>query len=477
MIDQPAIAKSRAHAIVAAMTDADTTGDLLAEAARRAGDYLRALPDRPAGADPGAVQRLVGALDRPLPDMPEPAEDILDFLDRQGGPATVACAGGRYFGFVTGGSLPAALAANVLAAAWDQNAASSVTSPAAAAFDAAALRWIGQALDLPAGAGGALTTGATMAHFTALAAARNRVLALAGWDVDADGLFGAPPITVYVGAQAHASLYKVLSMLGLGRDRVVVLPVDDQGAVVARDLPPIAGPAILCLQAGNVNSGAFDDAGGLTDWAHAGGAWVHVDGAFGIWARAVPSLAGLAAGYGNADSWAFDAHKWLNVPYDSGVAMVRDPAALSAAMSISGAYLMPGDQRDAMNFGPECSRRARGIEVWAALAALGRSGLAALIERNCAQARRMAQGLRDAGVEILNDVVLNQVVAVFGDDARTERVIGRVQRDGTCWCGATLWRGRRAMRISFSSWATTDADVEISLAAIIAAAAENAGPG
>jgi glutamate/tyrosine decarboxylase-like PLP-dependent enzyme len=460
------------------MSDTDDMRDLLAAAARRAGDYLDALGDRPAGADPDSVRHLVRALGRPLPDGPAPAGDILEFLDRHGGPATVASAGPRYFGFVTGGSLPAALAANVLAAAWDQNAASSVTSPAAAAFDAAALRWIGEALDLPAGAAGALTTGATMAHFTALAAARNRVLARAGWDADARGLFGAPAITVFVGAEAHASLFKVLSMLGLGRDRVVVLPVDDQGAVVARDLPAINGPAILCLQAGNVNSGAFDAAGALTDWAHDGGAWVHVDGAFGIWARAVPALAGLAEGFGAADSWAFDAHKWLNVPYDSGVAMVRDPEALSAAMSISGAYLMPGDLRDAMNFGPECSRRARGIEVWAALAALGRSGLAGLIEGNCAQARRMGQGLAAAGAEILNDVVLNQVVVAFGDDARTGRVIEGVQRDGTCWCGATRWRGRTAMRISFSSWATTDEDVERALAAIIrAAAAEGCGQG
>ena len=457
------------------MMDTPDTRGLLADAAQRAADYLESLADRSVGPEPGSVDRLVQALERPLPDHPGQAQDILEFLDTTGSPATVGCAGGRYFGFVTGGSLPAALAANILAGAWDQNAANSVTSAAAAAFDEAALRWIKQALGLPPEAEGALTTGATMAHFTALAAARNRVLAQAGWDGDARGLFGAPEITVYVGEEAHASLFKVLSMLGLGRDRVVRLPVDAQGGTLARDLPRIDGPAILCLQAGNVNSGAFDAVGPLTDWARRGGAWVHVDGAFGIWALAAPSLAGLAEGFAEADSWAFDAHKWLNVPYDCGVAMVRDRAALLAAMSISGAYLMPGDLRDAMNFGPESSRRARGVEVWAALSALGRSGLADLIERNCAQARRMAEGLRLAGVEILNDVVLNQVVVAFGDDARTNRVIDRVQRDGVCWCGGTNWRGRAAMRISFSSWATTAGDVDRSLAAIVAAADAVAG--
>ncbi len=442
---------------------------LLGAAADRAADYLEGLPARPVGPMPGAAERLAGALEGPLPEGPASPEDVLAFLDDYGSPATVASAGGRYFGFVTGGALPATVAAQVLAAAWDQNSFSTVSSPAVACLESAALRWLKEALGLPMGAEGALCTGATMANFTCLAAARNQVLAAQGWDVDRDGLFGAPPVTVLAGAEAHATVYKVLSMLGLGRERVVSVPVDGEGRLRAERLPAVDGPAILCLQAGNVNSGAFDPAPEAIAWARQSKAWVHVDGAFGLWALASREQEALAAGFREADSWATDAHKWLNVPYDAGVALVRDPEALARAMSISGAYLMAGESRDAINFTPDSSRRARAVEVWAALKSLGRSGLEDLVSRHCRQARRMAAGLAAGGAEILNEVALNQVVVAFGDDERTKRVLAAVQAEGTCWCGGTTWKGRAAMRISISSWATTDDDIERSIAAILQA--------
>ena len=450
------------------MTDEGVRG-LLIEAATRAASYIDALPGREVRAQRGAVERLMKALDVPLPAQPGRPGDILAFLDDYASPATVASAGGRYFGFVTGGALPVTVAAQFLAAAWDQNCFSFVSSPAAACLESAALRWLKEALGLPSTAEGALVTGATMANFTCLAAARNWTLQRHGWDVDRHGLFGAPVLTVVVGEEAHATIYKVLSMLGLGRERVLRVPADAQGRMRAHCMPTVSGPVVLCVQAGNVNSGAFDPAQELIAWARQRGAWVHVDGAFGLWALASPEQASHARAFVGADSWAMDAHKWLNVPYDSGIAIVREREALALAMSMSGAYLLPSDQRDAMNYTPDSSRRARAIEIWAALKALGRSGLAELVARNCRQAQRIASELERAGVEILNEVLLNQVVAAFGDDERTRRVTARVQDRGTCWCGGTHWRGRAAMRISVSSWATTEEDVERSVAAIIEA--------
>jgi glutamate/tyrosine decarboxylase-like PLP-dependent enzyme len=447
----------------------DNIRELLVEAAHRSANYIETLRGRAVRADRDAVERLTKALDGPLPAEPSRAAEILAFLDDHGSPATVASAGGRYFGFVTGGALPAAVAAQYLAAAWDQNCFSFVSSPAAACLESAALRWLKEALGLPAAAEGALVTGATLANFTCLAAARNWTLQRHGWDVDREGLFGAPALTVVLGEEAHATIYKVLSMLGLGRERVLRIPADAQGRIRADKLPVIAGPAIVCLQAGNVNSGAFDPAEELIGWAHQSNAWVHVDGAFGLWALASPEQASLARAFVAADSWALDAHKWLNVPYDSGIAIVREREALARAMSMSGAYLLPSGHRDAMNYTPDSSRRARAIEVWAALRSLGRSGLAELVSRNCRQARRIAAGLQDGGVEVLNEVVLNQVVVAFGDDERTRQVTARIQDAGTCWCGGTTWRGRAAMRISVSCWATTAEDVECSIAAIIEA--------
>jgi glutamate/tyrosine decarboxylase-like PLP-dependent enzyme len=440
--------------------------DLLHHTAERASRYLDGLGERRVAPAPEALACLA-RLDGPLPDDPMDPEAVLDLLDEAGSPATMGSAGGRYFGFVTGGTLPAALAATWLAGAWDQNAFSRVSSPIAASIEMIALRWLLDVLGLPPDCGGAFVTGATMANVTALAAARHAVLENAGWDVTANGLFGAPPVTVVVGAEVHATVRKALGLLGLGRERVVTVPVDAQGRMRADALPPFSGPTIVCLQAGNVNTGAFDPAHAICPQAHAAGAWVHVDGAFGLWAAAPPPRAALMEGYADADSWATDAHKWLNVPYDSGVAFVRRPEPLRASMALDAAYLPTRDVRDPYAYTPESSRRARGVEIWAALRSLGRSGLEDLIERTCRHAARFADGLRDAGYEILNDVVLNQVLVAFGDEAVTRRVIAGIQAEGTCWCGGTVWQGRTAMRISVSSWATTDADVERSLKAML----------
>jgi len=337
-----------------------------------------------------------------------------------------------------------------------------------------ARRWLLELLGLPAAADVGFVTGATMANFAALAAARHELLRRVGWDVEDDGLYGAPPITVVVGEEAHPSLLKALALLGLGRRRVVTVPVDGQGRMRADAVPPLSGPTIVCVQAGNVNTGAFDPLGAVIAHAHEGEAWVHVDGAFGLWAAASPVTAPLVQGVGEADSWATDAHKWLNVPYDSGLAFVREPGILPRAMSVTAAYLPTADEREPSFYTPELSRRARGVEVWAALRSLGRSGVAELVERCCRHARRFAQGLAEAGYEILNEVVLNQVLVSFGDEETTRRVVAAIQRDGTCWCGPTVWQGRTAMRISISSWTTTDADVERCLSAMIGQAAAEA---
>lgn len=408
-------------------------------------------------------------LDEPLPECPTDFEVVIDLLDRIGSPATVATAGGRFFGFVHGGCLSAALAANWLAGAWDQNAVLHATSPIASRLEEVAQRWLIELLGLPEECGVAFVSGATMASFTGLAAARSAMLDRLGWSVEADGLFGAPPLTVVVSEETHPSVTKALGLLGLGRQRVVRVPVDDQGRMRAEAFPELAGPTIVCVQAGNVNTGAVDPVGRICELAHASGAWVHVDGAFGLWAKASPRLAPLVAGVEQADSWATDAHKWLNVPYDSGLAFVRDGASLTRAMALTAAYIPRGTRRDPGQCTPELSRRARGVEIWAALRSLGRAGLAGLIDRTCGHARRFADGLRSAGCEVLNDVVLNQVLVSFGNAETTLRVIDRIQREGTCWCGGTNWQGRTAMRISVASWATTSQDVERSLRAIVRA--------
>jgi glutamate/tyrosine decarboxylase-like PLP-dependent enzyme len=450
--------------------------DLLRSTADRAIRYLDTIDTRSVAPAAEAVERLRD-LGGPLPERPTDPGAVVALLDDLGSPATVVNAGGRYFGFVNGGSLPAALAANWLAGAWDQNAGLSVASPVAAALEETALRWILDVLGLPAGAGGGLVTGATMANFTALAAARHALLQRRGWDVERDGLFEAPPLTVVVGDEVHVSLLKALSLLGLGRERVVRVPADAQGRLRADRLPPLSASTVVCIQAGNVNTGAFDPARAVCDRARDAGAWVHVDGAFGLWAAAAPRRAHLADGLALADSWATDGHKWLNVPYDCGIVLVRDPRDLEAAMAASAAYLSQGAARQPFRYTPEMSRRARGVEVWAALRSLGRAGLADLIERTCRHAARLADGLRAAGYTILNEVVLNQVLVSFGDAETTSRVIAGIQEDGTCWCGGTVWQGHTAMRISVSSWATTEDDVEQSLAAILRVARQATAPG
>lgn len=448
--------------------------DLLTAAADRAIRYLETLDERPVSPTPQAIAAL-SQLDEPLPEKPEDPAAVLAKLDDIGSPATMAMAGRRFFGWVIGGSLPATVAANWLATAWDQNAAGVQPSPGAAAFEQVALRWILEAIDLPRDCAAGFVTGATMANFTCLAAARQVVLKKAGWDVEADGLFGAPPITVVVGEEVHVSVLKALGLLGLGRNRVIRVPADGQGRMRADRFPQISGPAIVCLQAGNVNSGAFDPIAELLPIARRAGAWLHVDGAFGLWAGATPARRHLIAGIEQADSWATDLHKWLNVPYDNGLAIVRDGAALKRAMAVTAAYLSETGDRKPSDYTPELSRRARGVDAWAALKSLGRSGLAEMIERCCRHAERFAAGLRTAGFEVLNDVVLNQVLVSFGHPEKTHRAIAALQADGTCFCGGTEWQGRTAMRISVSSWATTEVDVDRSVQAMIRAAGRNAG--
>ncbi len=394
-------------------------------------------------------------------------EEVIEQLDTFGSPATVAATGPRYFGFITGGSLHASMAANWLAAVWGQNGSMSVQSPVATKLEEFASVWLRQIFGFPSDCGVAFVTGGTMANFSALAAARHALLARAGWDVEERGLFGAPDIRVVVGSEVHVSVLKALSMLGLGRARVKSVPADDQGRIRVDALPELDQRTVVCIQAGNVNTGSFDAAREVCARARAAGAWVHVDGALGLWAASSPERAYLMEGMAEADSWATDCHKWLNVPYDSGLAFVRNATDLLAAMTLSAPYLQMSREREPCLYTPETSRRARGIEVWAALRSLGRIGLAEMVERHCRFASRFAEGLQRAGFEVLNDVVLNQVLVSFGDTEMTNRVIRDLQSEGTCWCGGTVWHGRTAMRISVCCWRTTEEDVERSLDAML----------
>jgi glutamate/tyrosine decarboxylase-like PLP-dependent enzyme len=419
-----------------------------------------------------ALQAL-SRLDGELPELPSADETVIALLDEVGSPATMASAGGRFFGFVVGSSLPVAVAANWLATAWDQNAGLAVLAPTASRLEEIAGRWMAELLGLPTECGVGFVTCATQANFSGLAAARHALLARQGWNVEAHGLFGAPEVRVVVGEEVHVSVLKALSLLGMGRERVVRVPTDGQGRMRADALPPLDEMTIVCLQAGNVNTGAFDPAAEVIPQAKSAGAWVHVDGAFGLWAAASPDYRRWVEGYSGAESWATDAHKWLNVPYDCGVVFVREARHLYDAMAVGAAYLVEGT-RDPAHYTPDFSRRARGVEVWAALRGLGRVGLADLIARTCRHARRFAEGLRAAGFEVLNEPVLNQVLVSFGDAEATRRVIAAIQAEGTCWCGGTVWQGRTAMRISVSSWATTAEDVERSLEVMIRVGREHA---
>jgi glutamate/tyrosine decarboxylase-like PLP-dependent enzyme len=445
--------------------------EVLRFSAERAARYVQNISERrvaPAEQDLAALSRF----HEPFPESPTDPSEVVTLLDEMGSPATVATTGPRYFGFVVGGSLPAVTGANWLASAWDQNAGLRVMSPVAAELEDVVLGWVLEALGLPPQCEGGLVTCATTANFTALAAARYALLAKAGWNVAEEGMFGAPPIQIVVGAEIHASLMKALSLAGFGKKRVTMIEADSQGRMRPDKLPQLSERTILCVQAGNVNTGAFDPAVELCRRAKEQGAWVHVDGAFGLWAAVSPKFKHLTTGFDLADSWATDAHKWPNVNYDSGIVIVRDGAALRASMTLTAAYLQPGARREPMHHTPEASRRARGVELWAALKSLGRAGLCDVIERTCALAQYFAEELRDAGFQILNEVVINQVLVSFGSAESTREVIRRIQEDGTCWCGSTEWQGKTAMRISVSSWATTKEDVDRSLAAMLRIARE-----
>jgi glutamate/tyrosine decarboxylase-like PLP-dependent enzyme len=464
------------------MNEADWKGPL-GEAFEEALAYLEGLPSRRV-ASYIELSTLRKALGGPVPDRPmEPREVVADLV-AAADPGVVASGSGRFFGFVIGGANPAALAADWLTSAWDQNAGLYVLGPAASVVEEVAGEWLAELFGLPVGMSVGFVTGAQMANFTGLAAALHEVLRRAGWDLAAGGLWGAPRVRVLAGAGRHGTIDRALRFLGVGTSAIVEVDADRQGrmqpAALAAALQQGSGPAIVCAQVGNVNSGAIDPVGEICTIAHEHDAWVHVDGAFGLWAGASPRLRPLVAGVELADSWATDAHKWLNVPYDSGLIFCAHPDAHRAAMGIRAGYLMhsAGDERDALDYGPEHSRRARGFAIYAAIRALGREGIADLVERCAAFASRFAERLAAAdGVEVLNDVVLNQVLVRFlaadGDhDAHTRRVIERVQHDGTCWMSGTTWQGQAAMRISVSNWSTDQADVDRAVAAILRCAGE-----
>ncbi len=449
---------------------ADHRRALLADAASLAADYLEQRVDRSVTPDAEAIAGLRG-FDTPMPEASSSAADTLALLDRLGSPATMVTNGGRYFGFVTGGSLPATTAAGVLAAAWDQNGALPVMSPIAAQLDEVAARWIVDVLGLPPTSVAGFCGGASVANLTCLVAARDAVLAAVGWHVPADGLIGAPDVTVIAGAELHASMSKAIAIAGLGRDRTVLVPTDDQGRLRIDQVPAIDGPTIVVMQAGNVNTGASDRFDRVEEWRNAG-AWVHVDGAFGLWARATPTRADQVMGIEHASSWATDAHKWLNVPYDAGVTIVADGNDLARSMRTDAAYLVvdplggPG-RRLPMQLGIQMSQQARGILVWAALHSLGRSGVAALVERSCGLADRFASKLVAAGATVPHEVVLNQVLVSFGDDETTDALIGALAAEGTIWAGGTTWHDRRHLRLSVSGHDTTEADVDAGVDAIL----------
>jgi glutamate/tyrosine decarboxylase-like PLP-dependent enzyme len=446
--------------------------ELFRQVADYAGDFAETLETRPVRAEADAAE-LTAALGGPLPEEPLDPRAVLAGLVEAVEPGLVATASGRYFGFVIGGAVPAAVAADMLTSVWDQNAGLYAGGPAAAVVEEVCRGWLAELLGLPSHVSAAFVTGAQMAHVAALAAARHYVLAQVGWDVPTDGLAGAPPIRVVVGEKRHVTIDRALRLLGIGASSLEVVSADDQGRMLVDELPGLGGrPTIVCGQAGEVNTGASDDLDAIADAANEADAWFHVDGAFGLWAATSPELRHLVRGAERADSWTTDAHKWLNVPYDSGVAFCAHPDAHRAAIGVTAAYLVQADdgERDQMDWTPEFSRRARGFAVYAALRSLGRSGVADLIERSCAHARRFAELLEAGGASILNDVVLNQVLVRFGDGERTREVIRSVQEDGTCWLSGTDWGGEHAMRVSVSNWRTTEEDVERSAAAMLAAA-------
>jgi glutamate/tyrosine decarboxylase-like PLP-dependent enzyme len=446
--------------------------ELLHATADYAADFLETLDERPIRSE-ADVDELTRSLGGPLPEAGMDPHAVVASLVENASPGIVGMPSGRFFGFVIGGALPSALAADWLTSTWDQNSGLYAAGPAAAVVEEVCRGWLAELLGLPADVSVAYVTGCQMAHVTALAAARHHVLAQAGWDVPAKGLAGSPPIRVVVGAKRHVTVDRALRLLGIGAESLEVVPVDDQGRMNVDELHLGDGPTIVCGQAGEVNTGAFDDLDAIADAADESGAWFHVDGAFGLWAAATPRLRHLLRGSERADSWATDGHKWLNVPYDSGLAFCARPDAHRAAIAVTASYLIFSDdrrERDAMDWTPEFSRRARGFAVYAAIRELGRSGIAAMVENSCDRARQFAELLEAGGATVLNDVVLNQVLVRFGDGETTRETIRRVQQDGTCWLSGTDWFGEHAMRVSVSNWRTTADDVDRSVAAILAAA-------
>jgi glutamate/tyrosine decarboxylase-like PLP-dependent enzyme len=439
--------------------------DILNEAARRAAEYRDRVSTEPIRPEPGHdLTELIG----PLPQDGTEADQVIKLIDEVATPATMGFSSPRFYGWVIGSVYPVALAADWLTSSWDQNTVFYEASPGTVALEATALRWIRELAGLPETSWGAFVTGTTVGNATGLAAARTSVLADVGWDATSQGLFGAPEVTVVVGDEVHPSLVKALGFVGLGRDRVVRVPVDDQGRMRADAFPEITGPAIVCLQAGNVNTGSFDPMADIIPMAKEAGAWVHVDAAFGFWAAVSPTLRHLAAGMELADSWATDCHKYLNVPYDAGIVMVRDPSSLERVMSVSAEYLLPGEiGQDPGFYTPELSRRARGVPTYAVLRHLGRSGVVELIDRTVRLAQLFARRLSEEGFEVLHDVVLNQALVSFGDPDETRRVVKAVADEGVMFAGPTVWQGRTAMRISVSGYATTEDDIEESVQAIL----------
>ncbi len=459
---------------------ADATDAALQRAVVHARAFVAALGDTPVRPTVGLAE-LRSRFAGPLPEGPSDPAAVIDELAANAEGGLVRSAGPNYYGFVIGGGVPASLAADWLTSAWDQNAGLYVIGPAAAVAEEVAGAWLAELFGLPAGVSVGYTTGATMASFTGLAAGRHALLARQGWDVERQGLFGAPEIPVVVSDESHVTIFAALQMLGMGRERVIRVPTDEQGRMRADALAGVlAGldrPALVTAQAGNVNTGAFDPLPAIVTAVRANGGWLHVDGAFGLWAAADPARRHLVDGVGDADSWTTDAHKWLNVPYDSGLSFVRDAAAHHAAMTLGAAYYVEtsGGERDPYNWVPESSRRARGFAVWAALRSLGRSGVAEMIGRTSDAARTFAAGIADLDdVRVLNDVVLNQVLVRFDDpsgdaakgDARTAAVVAAIQEDGSIWLGGTTWHGMRAMRLSVSNWATTEAHAEAAAAVV-----------
>jgi glutamate/tyrosine decarboxylase-like PLP-dependent enzyme len=438
--------------------------ELLRQSVQYGEEYLRTLDERPVFPDAPALRGL-DEFDEPLPETSRDADDTLAMLHRVGSPGTVSQVGGRYFGFVDGGALPVGVAARILADVWDQNTAHYVMSPVAARLEAVCERWLADLLGLPDGTAAGFVTGTTLANLSGLAAGRNELLRRRGWDVTESGLYGAPPIPVIVGEDAHAAVRKCLALLGMGDAHTWVVPVDEQGRMRIDRFPRLDEPCLVVAQAGNVNSGGFDPVGEICDLAHETGGWVHVDGAFGLWASAVPSLSPLVGGIGRADSWAVDAHKTLNVPYDCGIVLSRDREALQAAFRASAAYFQWSDERDPMRYTPSMSKRARAVELWAILRTLGREGVRRLVEQLCENARTFAGRLAAEGFLIHNEVVFNQVLVSCEDDEQTARTLTHIQAGGDCWCGGSTWRGRSVIRISVCSWATDGDDIDRSVAA------------